>query len=103
MGIARELLRHQMSDKITINRAPVLTLWAAVVAERLGFDRAFALTLGQAVAGPCLRQGRVARYHSPGLTWSASAASGWAKAKGWSWTCSAGPSLWCERRTAYGP
>jgi hypothetical protein len=29
----------------------VLTLWAAVVAERLGFDRATALTLGQAVAG----------------------------------------------------
>jgi hypothetical protein len=37
--------------KIRINRAPVLTLWAAVVAERLGFDRATALTLGQAVAG----------------------------------------------------
>src|ERR1043166_265832 len=33
------------------NRAPVLTLWAAVVAERLGFDRAAALTLGKAVAG----------------------------------------------------
>jgi hypothetical protein len=26
-------------DKIRINRAPVLTLWAAVIAERLGFDR----------------------------------------------------------------
>ena len=38
-------------DKIRINRAPVLTLWAAVVAERLGFDRDTALTLGQAVAG----------------------------------------------------
>src|ERR671913_861238 len=37
--------------RIRINRAPVLTLWAAVVAERLGFDRATALTLGQAVAG----------------------------------------------------
>ena len=36
---------------ITINRAPVLTLWAAVVAERLGFDREEALTLGRAVAG----------------------------------------------------
>jgi hypothetical protein len=36
---------------ITINRAPVLTLWAAVVAERLGFDRKEALTLGRAVAG----------------------------------------------------
>jgi hypothetical protein len=32
-----------------INRAPVLTLWATVVAERLGFDRNEALTLGRAV------------------------------------------------------
>jgi len=39
------------SDAITINRAPVLTLWAAVVAERLGFDPDEALTLGKAVAG----------------------------------------------------
>ena len=36
---------------IQVNRAPVLTLWAAVVAERLGYDRAAALTLGRAVAG----------------------------------------------------
>ncbi|UCH53262.1 MAG: hypothetical protein JSW09_00095 [Pseudomonadota bacterium] len=36
---------------IKVNRAPVLTLWAAVVAERLGFQRAEALTLGRAVAG----------------------------------------------------
>lgn len=36
---------------IRINRAPVLTLWAAVVAECLGFERAEALTLGRAVAG----------------------------------------------------
>lgn len=35
---------------IKINRAPVLTLWAAVVAERLGFDRQEALTFGRAVA-----------------------------------------------------
>jgi hypothetical protein len=39
------------NSKITINRAPVLTLWATVVAERLGFDHAEALTLGKAVAG----------------------------------------------------
>jgi len=38
-------------DIVTINRAPVLTLWAAVVAERLGFDHEEALTLGKAVAG----------------------------------------------------
>ncbi len=36
---------------VTVNRAPVLTRWAAVVAERLGFDRDEALTLGRAVAG----------------------------------------------------
>jgi len=36
---------------VNINRAPVLTLWAAVVAERLGFERDEALTLGRAVAG----------------------------------------------------
>jgi len=37
--------------KVQINRAPVLTLWAAVVAERLGYDHETALTLGRAVAG----------------------------------------------------
>lgn len=37
--------------KLTINRAPVLTLWGCVVAERLGFDPEAALTLGRAVAG----------------------------------------------------
>ena len=36
---------------IQVNRAPVLTLWAAVVAERLGHSREMALTLGKAVAG----------------------------------------------------
>jgi len=36
---------------VRINRAPVLTLWAAVVAERLGLDPDAALTLGRAVAG----------------------------------------------------
>ncbi|HET6466928.1 MAG TPA: hypothetical protein VFG43_00995 [Geminicoccaceae bacterium] len=36
---------------VKVNRAPVLTLWAAVVAERLGFDPDAALTLGRAVAG----------------------------------------------------
>lgn len=39
------------SKLVKINRAPVLTLWAAVVAERLGHDREAALTLGKAVAG----------------------------------------------------
>jgi hypothetical protein len=38
-------------ETVTINRAPVLALWAAVVAERLGFARDEALTLGKSVAG----------------------------------------------------
>jgi hypothetical protein len=37
--------------KIKINRAPVMTLWAAVVAERLGYDEDASLSLGKAVAG----------------------------------------------------
>lgn len=36
---------------IMTNRAPVLTLWASVVAERLGYDHAAALSLGRGVAG----------------------------------------------------
>jgi hypothetical protein len=40
-----------MPATITINRAPVLTLWAAVVAERLGHTHDAALTLGRALAG----------------------------------------------------
>src|SRR5262245_8446215 len=52
--------RHRMAqeqgkptdrDRILINRAPVLTLWAAVVAERLGFAWKEALSLGKAVSG----------------------------------------------------
>ena len=34
-----------------VNRAPVSTLWAAVVAEVLGFENDEALTLGRTVAG----------------------------------------------------
>src|SRR3954462_12888620 len=54
MPCAPRLGDWSMTDaggNVRINRAPVLTLWAAVVAERLGFDRDTALTLGQAVAG----------------------------------------------------
>lgn len=40
-----------MAKSLQINRAPVLTLWGAVVAERLGFDRDTSLTLGKALAG----------------------------------------------------
>lgn len=36
---------------IMMNRAPVLTLWASIVAERLGFDHLAALSLGKGMAG----------------------------------------------------
>src|SRR5258707_10519372 len=39
------------NKKIKINRAPVLTLWAAIVAERLGYNKNESLTFGKAVAG----------------------------------------------------
>ena len=40
---------------IRVNRAPVLTLWATVVAERLGHPPATALSLGRFVAGSSAR------------------------------------------------
>jgi hypothetical protein len=40
-----------MPKTISINRAPDLTLWAAVVAERLGLEEDEALILGKALAG----------------------------------------------------
>jgi hypothetical protein len=40
-----------LARTLTINRAPVLTLWAAVVAERLGYDAEAAATFGKTVAG----------------------------------------------------
>jgi hypothetical protein len=42
--------RKTAPDSISINRAPVLSLWAAVVAERLGYDPDEAATLGEAVS-----------------------------------------------------
>ena len=39
------------SVPIRVNRAPVLTLWAAIVAERLGHPPATALSLASALAG----------------------------------------------------
>jgi hypothetical protein len=40
-----------MANTIKINRAPVLTLWGVIVAERLGYNHDEALTLGKAMAG----------------------------------------------------
>ncbi len=39
-----------MQKSIKINRAPVLTLWGVIVAERLGYKNDEALTLGKALA-----------------------------------------------------
>ncbi len=39
------------TNTVTVNRAPVLTLWAAVVAERMGYEPDTALTLGKVLAG----------------------------------------------------
>lgn len=53
---------------VTINRAPVLTLWATVVAERLGYRRDEALTFGKAVAGlNAQAKGRRLGIFKPGL------------------------------------
>ena len=43
--------KREKHSWVMINRAPVLTRWAAVVAEILGFDDDEALTPGRAVAG----------------------------------------------------
>jgi hypothetical protein len=50
-GFAAEGQEVMAKKAVTINRAPVLTLWGAVVAERLGFDADAGLTLGKALAG----------------------------------------------------
>ena len=51
---------------IMINRAPVLTLWAAVVAERLGFEQDAALSLGKALSGlNAQSKGRMLGIFSP--------------------------------------
>lgn len=57
---AAEGLRAMGEDTVTINRAPVLTPWAAVVAECLGYDTPAALTLGKALSGlNAQRKGRM--------------------------------------------
>ena len=43
-------MKKPAAKTIQTNRAPVLTLWAATVAQRLGFQQDEALTLGKAVA-----------------------------------------------------
>ena len=55
-----------MHHTIQINRAPVLTLWGAIVAERLGIERQEALTLGKALAG-LNAQSKARRLHLYGM------------------------------------
>ena len=57
-----------MKEKpVLVNRAPVLTLWGTVVAERLGFDHAAALTLGKGLAGLTAQaKGRTLGIYRPG-------------------------------------
>jgi hypothetical protein len=43
--------KSEQRSSVMVNRAPVLTLWATVVAEVLGFEHEEARTLGRAVAG----------------------------------------------------
>jgi hypothetical protein len=51
---------------IRINRTPVLTLWAAVVTERVGFDHDAALTLGRALTGSSAQmKGRALGVYKP--------------------------------------
>ena len=50
-----------MPNVVAVNRAPVLTLWAAVVAERLGYPPETASTLGRFVVGDLFRDGERAR------------------------------------------
>jgi hypothetical protein len=44
------------SPPIRVNRAPVLTLWATVVADRLGYPPEKALTRGRFIAGSSARR-----------------------------------------------
>jgi hypothetical protein len=44
-------VRQRSTKTIKVNRIPVMTLWRAVVAERLGHDPDTALALDKAVAG----------------------------------------------------
>jgi hypothetical protein len=63
IGAGNRTLRRRT---VTIDRAPVLTLWASVVARRLGFARDEALTLGRAVAGlGTYRQAAAVRLVTP--------------------------------------
>jgi len=51
---------------VRVNRDLVMTLWAAVVAEQLGFDHDEALTTGRVVAGlTAYSKGKALGIHAP--------------------------------------
>jgi hypothetical protein len=57
-----KITRRSMSrERILIQSRSRLTLWAAIVVERVGFDREEALSLGKAVPGLTAQQGTPAR------------------------------------------
>src|SRR4030067_270574 len=45
-------------EVVLVNRAPVLTLWASGVAERLGYDHEAAPPPGEALGGASRQEGR---------------------------------------------
>src|SRR3954468_3691830 len=55
MRATRTQMQPMSASPVRVNRAPVLTLWAAVVAERLGYPPETALSLASAVAGTAAR------------------------------------------------
>jgi hypothetical protein len=59
-------IKSDTHEIVMVNRAPVLTLWAAVVAEEIGFDHDTALTLGKTLAGMNARfKGRTLGIYKP--------------------------------------
>src|SRR5262245_1444506 len=66
MALCYPFTVERATGTVTVNRAPVLTLWAAVVAERLGYPWDEALTLGKALAGlNAQSKGRALSIYSP--------------------------------------
>lgn len=66
---AEPILQRDMTPTpvIRINRAPVLTLWASIVARRSGYGEEEALTLGRAIAGLTAQsKGRRLGIYAPG-------------------------------------
>eukprot|EP00403_Amphidinium_massartii_P008165 CAMPEP_0178422918 /NCGR_PEP_ID=MMETSP0689_2-20121128/27423_1 /TAXON_ID=160604 /ORGANISM="Amphidinium massartii, Strain CS-259" /LENGTH=236 /DNA_ID=CAMNT_0020044501 /DNA_START=37 /DNA_END=747 /DNA_ORIENTATION=+ len=70
--------RGQIAEVISINRAPVLTLWMTVCLKRLGWQEATALSAAQVVTGRCAN----AKGRSLGIIKSSKAESSASSSKG---------------------